>query len=432
MAYDCLYPWTVGGAELWYRNLAERLAAEGHEVTYLTRLQWDPGDPPAIPGVRVVAVAPADELYGADGNRRTLPPLRFGAGVLRHLLRHGREYDVVHLCSFPYFSVLAAAAARRRHRFRLVVDWHELWTRDYWVRYLGAAGGRVGYAVQRRCVRVPHRAFCFSRLHRDRLLAEGFRGEVDVLEGEYAGDLTPPVPRASDPLVVFAGRHIPEKRAPAVVGAIAELRRRGHRVDGLILGDGPERAGVLAAIAAEGLEGHVRAPGFVAREEVDDALDRALCLLHPSEREGYGLVVVEAAAHGTPSIVVAGPDNAAVELIEPGANGVVAASADAPALADAIVAVAAEGMALRERTCQWFAENARRLSLGQSLETVATSYRARDASPARRRAARPRLRGRRRHRARCRRSAGRARRGRRVRRVMGGRGDRAWRRGPHR
>ena len=31
--YDCLFPWTVGGAERWYRNLAERLAADGHDVT---------------------------------------------------------------------------------------------------------------------------------------------------------------------------------------------------------------------------------------------------------------------------------------------------------------------------------------------------------------------------------------------------------------
>ena len=44
--YDCLFPFTVGGAERWYRNLAERLAAAGHEVTYLTLRQWDRGEPP--------------------------------------------------------------------------------------------------------------------------------------------------------------------------------------------------------------------------------------------------------------------------------------------------------------------------------------------------------------------------------------------------
>jgi len=38
-------------------------------------------------------------------------------------------------------------------------------------------------------------------------------------------------------------------------------------------------------------------------------------------------VVIEAAAHGTPAVVVAGPDNAAAELVSEGENGFVAPSA---------------------------------------------------------------------------------------------------------
>ena len=374
LAYDCLYPWTVGGAERWYRALAERLVADGHEVTYLTRVQWPAADPPAIPGVRVIAVSRADDLYGPDGNRLTGPPLRFGWGVLRHLLRSGREYDVVHLASFPYFSVLAAAAARPRGRYRLVVDWFEVWSSEYWRAYLGGVRGRIGHAVQRLCARVPQYALCFSRIHEARLVAEGLRGRHTVVGGLYAGSLDPPQPRPAEALVVFAGRQIREKHAPAVVAAIARARARGLDVRGAILGDGPERPAVLAAIEAYGLDDVVSAPGFVDAADVDDVLRRALCLLHPSSREGYGLVVVEAAAHGTPAIVVAGPDNAAVELIEPGVNGLIAASTDPDALADAIFAVHDAGFALRERTCAWFAANSGRLSLEASLEAVAASY----------------------------------------------------------
>ncbi len=101
---------------------------------------------------------------------------------------------------------------------------------------------------------------------------------------------------------------------------------------------------------------------------------RALCLLHPSAREGYGLVVVEAAAHGTPVVVAAGADNAAVELVEPGENGVVAPSADPAALAAALQEIAQAGYPLRERTCRWFAHNFERLSLESSLERVSESY----------------------------------------------------------
>ena len=105
LVYDCLYPYTVGGAERWYRALAERLADAGHDVTYLTLRQWDSGAEPTIPGVRVIAVGPRLELYVA-GRRRIWPALRFGLGVLRHLLRHGRQCDLVHCASTPFFALL--------------------------------------------------------------------------------------------------------------------------------------------------------------------------------------------------------------------------------------------------------------------------------------------------------------------------------------
>ncbi len=225
LVYDCLFPYTVGGGERWYRNLAERLAADGHEVEYLTLRQWPRGEQGEVQGARVIAVGPRLALYTESGRRRIGPPLIFGAGVLWHLARHGRRYDTVHTASFPYFSLIAAALVGPRGRYRLVVDWHEVWTRAYWREYLGRIGGGVGWAVQRWCVRVPQRAFCFSRLQARRLRDEGYRGEMTVLEGEYAGSLDAGPHLESEPVAVFAGRHIPEKRVPAIVPAIAACAR---------------------------------------------------------------------------------------------------------------------------------------------------------------------------------------------------------------
>ena len=375
LVYDCLFPFTVGGAERWYRNLAERLAGEGHTVTYLTLRQWAHSEPPQVPGVRVVAVAPRFKLYTAGGRRRILPAVAFGAGVFLHLLRHGRRYDVVHTASFPYFSLLAAAAVRALGRFVLVTDWHEVWSAAYWREYLGWAGP-VGYAVQRLCARVPQRAFCFSRLHADRLRAEGLQGEPTVLEGEYDGPLELQPPEPADDVMVFAGRHIPEKRVPALVDAMAALRARAPELRLDIYGDGPERREVERRVASLGLNERVRVRGFVAAQDIDRALRRALCMVLASRREGYGLIVVEAAAAGTPSVVVAGIDNASVELVEDGINGFVAASADPRDLALAILRVRDAGSALRRSTAAWFGRNAERLSLRSSLDVVVAAYRA--------------------------------------------------------
>ncbi len=399
LVYDCLFPHTVGGAERWYRDLAERLAAEGHEVTYLTLRQWPRGERAQIDErVRVVCAGPRMALYTTDGRRRILPPLVFGAGVLAHLLRHGRRYDVVHTCAFPYFSLLAAALAQPLARFGLVVDWFEVWSHSYWRDYLGGVGGRVGELVQRLCALVPQRAFCFSELHAERLRAAGLRGPVTVLRGLYAGSAAParatgadeslpapapltvtpeptPSPAADPaPMVMFAGRLIPEKQVTLAVAAMALAVTRIDGLRGEFLGDGPERAALDAAIAEHGLQGIVTARGFTETEVVDAEMRRAMCLLLTSRREGYGLVVVEAAARGTPSVVVAGEDNAATELIEEGVNGFVAPSAEPAQIADAIVRVHEAGSALRESTARWFSENAESLSLESSLRRVLASY----------------------------------------------------------
>jgi len=375
LIYDCLYPHTVGGAERWYRNLAERLAADGHDVTYLTRRQWPRGTDPGVPGVKVIAVAPHLPLYVKSGRRSITEPLVFGAGTFAHLLARGRRYDVVHTASFPYFHLLMAALLRPLGGYRLVVDWHEVWTRDYWQEYLGRSGGAIGRAVQRLCLALPQRAFCFSRLHAARLREEGLRAEPTVLEGEYAGSLEPRRPQPAEPVVVFAGRHIPEKRAPALVPALARLRERLPQLRLELFGDGPDRPEVLRLIRELGLDGAVDAPGFVSGERVEQALRSALCMVLPSRREGYGLIVVEAAAQGTPSVVVRDPDNAATELVEEGVNGFIAPSASPEDLAGAIVRVHEAGQPLRESTADWFARNARRLSLAHSLDVVAGAYR---------------------------------------------------------
>lgn len=377
LAYDCLYPWTVGGAERWYAGLAEELVSAGHEVTYLTRLQWDANDAPRLPGIRVVPISPRERLYTDDGRRSIGEAVRFGWGVLAHLLRHRSDYDVLHLCSFPFFSLLAARVALAGAGRRVLVDWFEVWTRSYWSEYLGRLAGLAGWGVQRLCVHLTPEAFVFSRLHARRLRAEGLRAPLTVLTGLYDGpsQASREMRSGGEPLVVFAGRHIREKRAHLVPPMVARAREAGlPELRGLILGDGPERDRVLAAIIELGLDDFVDAPGFVEAEEVTIALGRATSVVLPSVREGYGLVVIEAAAMGTPSVVAPAPDNAAVELVRDGVNGFVANGGGPVELAEAVLRVAQEGPALRERTRRWFEDNASRLSVRASTRTVLERY----------------------------------------------------------
>jgi len=335
--------------------------------------QWDADAKPDLPGIDVIAVAPRMALYD-DGKRRIAPPLRFGLGVLGHLMRHGQRYDVVHLCSFPYFALLGAWLARPLGRYRIVCDWFEIWSQDYWRDYLGRLGW-VGWTVQQICAKVGQHAHVFSRLHEARLRGLGLRGPITYLPGLAETPLRgEPLPACQPPTIVYAGRLIAEKRVPLLVEALAIVRRSIPELRAILFGNGPERTRVEAQIIALGLANVVTLPGFVPADVLERAMREALCIVQPSEREGYGLVVVEASARGVPVIVVAAPDNAAVELVENGVNGLIADPATPEALAAAILRIHGEGEGARHSASTWFTTNAERLSVESSIKAVAASY----------------------------------------------------------
>jgi glycosyltransferase involved in cell wall biosynthesis len=193
--------------------------------------------------------------------------------------------------------------------------------------------------------------------------------------GLYAGPVVPtPAERVDPELVVYAGRYVPEKRVDALVRAFERAleRRPGLRLD--LYGDGPERPRVEAVVRELGLTSSVRILGRRPEEEVAEAMGRAACLATASEREGYGLVVVEAAARGTPSVVVEGLENAATELVVQDVNGTVARSHSPDDLSDALLGVIEGGPPLRDSTARWFAENAPTLTIEHSLEEVLREY----------------------------------------------------------
>ena len=153
-----------------------------------------------------------------------------------------------------------------------------------------------------------------------------------------------------DRWLVYVGGFAPHKHVDAVVRAhAAAARRTPGRLHLLLVGaldDAflTDRAPIDAAVAAAGTQDRVHWLGFVPDEELRDLLTGAVALLLPSEREGFGLPAVEAAACGTP--VVATARSPLPELLQGG--GIFVEPRDEAALADAVVRMTGDP-ALRDR-----------------------------------------------------------------------------------
>ncbi|MFF2273360.1 glycosyltransferase family 4 protein [Agromyces sp. NPDC058136] len=374
IAYDCLFPVNAGGGERVYRRLAELFVDRGSEVDYLTRRQWSGKPPPA--SFEIVGVWNG-EIYDSGGTRTTASALAFAWALFRAFLRRRGDHDLVIVSALPVLNVFAVRLALLGSGTLLVSDWLEVWSARQWRAYSGAAVGTVAAILQRIGLRISrvHTAnseFTAERIRRYRPRAAPIvLGLVDLVG---ASSDTPGVP-VDPPFVLFVGRHIADKRLSALPAALAEARRRIPDLRAIVVGSGPETSVAVAAAEKAGVADEIEFTGRVSDERLEQLFRTAAALVNPSAREGFGLVVAEAAAFGTPSVVVAGEDNAAAELVESGVNGVVASSVSSTDLGSAIVRAVEAGPALRAATLRWFETARVDRSLRVSVDRLLDTYR---------------------------------------------------------
>ncbi|MGW4927850.1 glycosyltransferase family 4 protein [Agromyces sp. NPDC004153] len=373
IAYDCLFPIDAGGGERVYRRMAELFAERGSTVDYVTRRGRDAG-PDA--GFTVAGVWSGD-IADASGTRTTSSAVGFALALFRYFVRHRRDHDLVVVAALPVLNVFAVRFALLGTGTVVATDWLEIWTWRKWRAYSGALVGTVAFVLQSLGVHVGRVQTVNSGFTRDRLRRYRRRADPVVLglvdlvgEGTDAAGAT-----ATPPFALFVGRHIPDKRLDALPPALAAARVAVPRLEAVVAGSGPETDAARRAAEASGVAGAVRFAGRVPDDELERLMGEAAVLVNPSAREGFGLVVAEAASHGTPSVVVAGEDNAAAELVVDGENGFVAASVAPDVLGAAIARAVERGEPLRRSTAAWFARERRARSLAGSVAQLVERWR---------------------------------------------------------
>lgn len=175
---------------------------------------------------------------------------------------------------------------------------------------LRALGRKGAVYLRRRCElqRTAH-FIAVSDFVRDRLVQSGVRS--DRVKRLYLGTEIPDrMPtRERERTALFVGRLVPNKGAEHAIRACAPLIDLGLIQKLVIIGDGPE-GGRLRELATT-LRTRVQFLGVQPREVVNREMERSLALCVPSievptgASEGFGLVAIEAAARGVPTVAFA-------------------------------------------------------------------------------------------------------------------------------
>ena len=333
------------------RTQIEFLVAAGHEVAVVAS-PVEGGD--EIRRMQKVAFLPV-------AIARPIAPLRdlLALVLLWRVMRQYRP-QVVHSTTPKAGLLSAIAGALAGVPVRLHTFTGQAWaTRRGPVRWIARLSDRLIVKLNARC-------YADSISQRRFMMSEGIcrESEVDVLgSGSLAGvdlrrfDRQKLLPAAAalrerhgipaDARVVcFVGRVTPDKGMVELAAAFDMVARKVTDAFLVIVGPVEPEHDPLPPSVAEALRtnGRIRMIGYDPEAERYLAMADLLCL--PSYREGFGNVVIEAAALGVPTVGtrIDGLRDAVVD----GVTGVLVPPRDSTALADALVGLLADGARRRQ------------------------------------------------------------------------------------
>ncbi len=269
---------------------------------------------------------------------------RFDTRVIRHLARVLDEQQIDVLHAHDHRTNLIACLAARIRPTRLVATLHQPLRRHWWLRHLEILDE---YVVGR-----FDRILPVAEMIRQELIGKHPRlaqRTIAVLNGVDLSRFDAPLDRERvraelsiaphEILCMTVGRLSDDKGLPYLLESIPRVLQHRSEVRWAIAGRGPLEAALKARSQTLGLERSVAFLGF--REDVPDLLAAADILVVASTSEGCPVVVLEAMAAGCPVVVtrVGGTP----EIVSDGVTGRIVEPAQPAQLAEAMLALAADG-----------------------------------------------------------------------------------------
>jgi glycosyltransferase involved in cell wall biosynthesis len=275
-----------GGSERYIETVAAGLAAAGHRITLYCA--WYEGAPAeeTWDGVRIVR----------GGGKLSVYPKALWALASGRLGRPDVVVDVQN--GLPFWSRLVTRAP-------VVVLVHHVHREQWRVIYRGIMASVGWWMESRLAPRVYRRSryVTVSGVTRDELSALRVgRERCTVIHNG-----TSPAPDttsggAATPRICVLGRLVPHKRVEHVLTAVAELRPRWPTLKVSVVGDGWWADELRLHAHRLAVDDIVEFCGHVDEQRKHEELARSWLLAAPSLKEGWGLVVVEAATHQVPTV----------------------------------------------------------------------------------------------------------------------------------
>jgi len=193
-----------------------------------------------------------------------------------------------------------------------------------WQKYFGFFLGFFGEIGERISLFLPWDYYiAISQSTADKLVKSGVKkNKIMVVScGVDQEMFSQKQPKFSNPTLAVVSRLLPYKQADKVITAVGILRNDFPEIKLIVIGEGPEKRKLERQVIKLGLEKHVRFLELLSETRLIEFLAKSHVLVHPSIVEGFGIVLVESAAVGTPFVAADIPTS--VDLAERLGSGVI-------------------------------------------------------------------------------------------------------------
>jgi len=278
-----------GGSEVYLERMAIHLVSQGHEVTMVSA---QPGD------------LPEDETQG--GLRHVRRGSKLGVyRAARRLLRSGElgDLDIVvdTQNAIPFLSPWATQTP-------VVVLVHHV-HREQWPVIYDPVRARIGWWVESTVAPRVYRScpyIAVSQSTKSELVELGVEeSRIEIVRNGIDPAVPTGVSRDPHPRLLVLGRLVPHKRVEHVLEAAAVLRTKYPGLTVGVAGEGWWHEDLRATSRRLRVDDIVEFTGRVDEDGKAREIDRAWVMALPSLKEGWGIVVMEAAARGVPTVAYA-------------------------------------------------------------------------------------------------------------------------------
>lgn len=315
---DAIYPYNKGGKERRLHEVTQGLVSESREVHIYTMKWWTGPKDIMLGDVHLHAISKRYDLYHED-RRSITQAILFSLACFKMIKE---KFDFVDVDQMPFIPLITMRIVCWVKHKKMYATWHEVWGIDYWKQYLGTRGF-IGWFSEYISFKLPDVIISNSVHTSQRLAQMGVKKKIKTvpLGVDMSSILSAPVSNVESD-IIFVGRLLKNKNADTLVRAIAKLRRHKKDVSCIIIGDGPELKNLTKQVEDLKLEKNITLMNFIEDStELYGIMKASKVYVLPSEREGFGLIVLEANTCGLPVLVYNHKDNAATSLIRPGGNG---------------------------------------------------------------------------------------------------------------